>query len=221
MYPDDRVLVGVINRKRDFDMLRAERWYRIPQEQMPRGIHTEYVAFFLSGKPFKERAGGVHYFARFRGLELLYRRDLLPKEANHAHANNIYYKVAVAELTEKIPPILNTTKRTITFIYTTWDRFVFAQTIPDLYSKADFFVDRIYHALDSRGVRPSRTWEAEHKNDPFAPAIRVICQHGEVVASPQGGNGVYKLDAEQSQDKILQEILDLIAQSGGPVLLRL
>src|SRR4051812_5357450 len=114
MYPEDRVLVGVMNRQRDFAYARDEHWYRIPQARLTRGVYAEYIAFFFS-RAFKERNGGVYYYARRKGLELLYRRDLLPNEANHKRANEAYYKVGLDELVEKTPPILNPTHRTITF----------------------------------------------------------------------------------------------------------
>ena len=145
MYADDRVLVGVVNRALDFEIARRDNWYRIPEKQLPRGLNAEYIAFFLSGKPFKERSGSVAYFARITGLELARRRDLLPDEARRA--DDIYYKVQFRHLLPKDPPIRNLPARSISFIRTTWDRFVSAETISDLYLKGDFFVDRVYHAL--------------------------------------------------------------------------
>ena len=62
MFPEDRVLVGVINRKRDLAIAQAEGWYRIPQRRMPRGVNAEYIAFFLS-RAFKAQNGGVYYYA--------------------------------------------------------------------------------------------------------------------------------------------------------------
>ena len=50
MYADDRVLVGVVNRAKDFEIARRHHWYRIPEGQLPRGLNAEYIAFFLSGK---------------------------------------------------------------------------------------------------------------------------------------------------------------------------
>ncbi|MBI5669430.1 MAG: hypothetical protein HZC41_15610 [Chloroflexi bacterium] len=146
MYPEDRVLVGVINRRRDLEHARRDRWYRIPLERMPNGVDVEYIAFYFS-RAFKERNGGIHCFAELRGLELAYRHDLLPNEADHPRANHVYYKVQLGDLIEKNPPVLNPTRRAISFIYTTWDRFACAQTISDLYSQADYFVDRVYYAL--------------------------------------------------------------------------
>ncbi len=219
MFPEDRVLVGVINRKRDLDYARSEGWYRIPQAQMPRGVNAEYMAFFLS-RAFKERNGQIAYFATRRGLELVYRKDLLPNEANHPRANDVYYKVQLGELEAKTPPILNPTRRSIGFIYTTWDRFVRAQQVSDLYSKADYFVDRIYHALRNRGITAERTWSAEYRTT--APAqLRILCQKGSLNASTEPGDNRFFLNDDDQEDVILKGILAEIARQGGPVMVRI
>lgn len=146
MFPEDRVLVGVINRVRDLRYARDEHWYRIPVEQMPQGVNAEYLAFYLS-RAFREKNGGICYFAQKRGIELARRADLLPNELAHKHADRLYYRVALGELQAKDPPALNPSRRPISFIYTTWDRFVCAREIRDLYSEAGFYVDRVYYAL--------------------------------------------------------------------------
>ncbi len=162
MYPEDRVLVGVVNRQRDLAYIRDAHWYRLPQAQFPDGLAVDYLAFFLS-RAFRERNGGVYYYARCRGVELARRRDLLPDEAAHPRAEAVYYKVQIGALYEKIPPILNLSRRPVSFIFTTWDRFVSARQISDLYSQAGYFVDRVYYALDGhrqrRAVRPTSTSE--------------------------------------------------------------
>lgn len=217
MFPEDRVLVGVINRKRDLEIVQKERWYRIPQIRMLNGVNVEYLAFFLS-KAFGSRNGAIHCYAKCKGFELLYRRDLLPREINHPRADEIYYKVQLGPIQEKSPPILNSTRRSISFVYTTWDRFVQARQISDLYSTADYFVDRIYHALRSAGVPANRTWSAEY-HDRRPPQIRVLCQGGPIVASPNPSDGEYFLDGQQPEDEILSGILKRIAEQGGPVYL--
>jgi hypothetical protein len=216
MFPEDRVLVGVINRKRDLELVRDANWYRIPQKSMPRGVNAEYLAFFLS-RAFKERNGGIYYYAERRGLELAYRKDLLPDEAAHKNADEVYYKVQLGELMEKDPPVLNPTKRTITFVYTTWDRFVKAREIGDLYSKADYFVDRIYHALRNTGIRPERFWETEYRETGYAAQIRVLCERGTVVASTSMDDNSIFLDENGQEDAILAAIRAEIAKQGGPV----
>jgi hypothetical protein len=164
MFREDRVLVGVVNRKRDLETVLNERWYRIPVSRMPRGINAEYIAFFLSGA-FKERNGAVHYFAECRGVELVRRRDLIADETRHPRADEKYYKVQLGPIEVKDPPVQNTTRRSLAFVYTTWDRFVHAQTILDLYSDDVKYVDRIYYTLSETGMKHDRSWQLPFRGD--------------------------------------------------------
>jgi len=133
VYPDDRVLVGVINRQQDIQILFEQHWYRIPYERFPDGIHAEYLAFFLSGYASRKLPySGIYYFARCRGFELAYRTDLLPSERDHKNADRMYYKVQLAEIQPSPTVIRNTNRQTIVFIHTTWARFSIARAIPEL-----------------------------------------------------------------------------------------
>lgn len=129
--PHDRVLICVINRQRDFDRLRTEHWYRIPQTQMLTGVHADILAFFTS-RAFGHLNGAVHFYAPITGIELSYRRWLLPDETAHARADERYYRVAVGPLQRKNPPLANTDQRTVAFIHTTWARFDSARALKDL-----------------------------------------------------------------------------------------
>ncbi|NWF68953.1 MAG: hypothetical protein HXY40_07695 [Chloroflexi bacterium] len=221
MYPEDRVLVGVVNSLRDLKFARDDHWYRIPQQQLPNGVYAEYIALFLSGPVFKERSGGVHYFAAKRGVELAYRRDLLPQQPRHRRAHEVYYKVQLDALRDKQPPVLNPTRRRFAFVYTTWDRFVQAQTVADLYSAHDYYVDRLYHALRSRHVALTRTWDAQRRETGSAPQLRILCQNGTVIASVNQHEGQIFLDSGQPDDMILARILAAVTQQGGPALLNI
>ncbi len=132
MYPDDRVLVGVINRRRDFELLHRQLWYRIPIMSAPLCVDTDYMAFYLS-RTFKEQNGTISYYARRTGFELACRRDLLPDEPDHPRAAEMYFKLQFRTLERKMPPITNPSRRVISFIYTTWERFETARTVSDLY----------------------------------------------------------------------------------------
>lgn len=228
MFPDDRVLVGVINRKKDLDYLLHDYWYRIPQTEMPDGIYAEYIAFFLSGAAAKRfDSSGIHYYARRVGLELRYRKDLLPDETSdraQRRANDKYYKVQFNAIEGKVPPITNPTNRSIAFIHTTWDRFVRAREIADLYSKNDYFVDRIYHALRDKQIRVHRYWDAQRKQYGFGASVRIICEQATITGYTESNyeddNG-FLLATDQPEDKILAEIKARMAQMGGPILLPL
>lgn len=226
MYPEDRVLVGVVNRKRDFEKLQTEHWYRVPVARGPKQVHAEYLAFYLSQKlsqsSFDDPAlkGGIYYYARRTGSELVYRRDLLPEESTHRRADEQYHKLQFAELHRKTPPILNPTNRPVSFIYTTWDRFEAATTLADLFSEADEFVDRVFHALGHDKKYAERIWEVSRQSEDGGAQIRVVCEDGIVIAStmPQDEQVIPlivsdKLNAEQSGAKA---IIAAIKRHGGP-----
>lgn len=209
MYPEDRVLVGVINRAADLNTARHAHWYRIPQDKMPQGIHAEYLAFFLS-RAFGDQNGAVHYYARRTGHELARRRDLLPEQANHPRADRLYYKVQLGELREKVPPVVNTDRRPVSFIYTTWDRFVAARQIQDLYSTADAFVDRLHYAFRSAGIVAERIWEAEQVSDDGGAQLCVPCAQGTLIATTATQHEPDRLHLVATTD--VKEIARIIAE---------
>jgi hypothetical protein len=224
VYPEDRVLVGVINRKRDLDKAQYEHWYRVPQGQAPKGIHAEYVALFLS-RAFGKLNGGIHYYARRTGIELARRRDLLPEEPHHPHVDHWYHKLQFEELLLKDPPVLNPTRRSVGFIYTTWDRFVQARKLADLYSDADAYVDRVFHALQQSGIRSDRIWEAEHVSEDGGAQLWVVCQDGIVIASTAPSQeqviALPVTDTSEALRSSVETILEAIRQYGGPLMINL
>lgn len=212
--------MAVINRKRDFDKAQTEHWYRVPQGQAPKGIFAEYIAFFFS-RAFKELNGGIHYYARRTGIELARRRDLLPEEANHPRAEQVYHKLQFGELRRKEPPVVNPERRAVSFVYTTWDRFVEARTIADLYSDADRFVDRVFHALEQSGIHANRTWEAARLSADGGAQLVIECVQGTVTAStrPQAEQ-VLPLTVSADRQAVEASVEALVAAvkaQGGPL----
>jgi hypothetical protein len=214
MFREDRVLVGVVNRKRDLDTILTERWYRIPVSQMPRGVNAEYIAFFLSG-PFKERNGAVHYFAECRGVELVRRRDILPDEPRHSRADEQYYKVQLGPIECKNPPVKNTTRRSLAFVYTTWDRFVHAETILDLYSDDTKYVDRVYYTLSEAGMKHDRSWQRQFRGDPkpLQPLPSLIDEMPPICyTDPRTG---FTLIGQPTPSPQVQKIIDWLLEQDG------
>lgn len=214
-YPEDRVLVGVINRKRDLETARNAHWYRIPEARLKRGFHADYLAFFLS-RAFKEQNGGIHYYAEVKGYELVYRRWLLPDQPDHPRADEKYYKVALGDLIQKQPPVLNPTRRTITFVFTTWDRFIHAHEISHLYSQADYYVDRVYNALRREGYRPNRLWEVENRLSRYAPGLQFETNRGPMYVSVNEVDDALYMNLNESQDSLIASIRQALEERDSP-----
>jgi hypothetical protein len=179
MYPEDRVLVAYVPSPEDFDIVRRENWYRIPQRFAPKGLHAEYLAFYFGSK-FGEEKWAIHYYARNAGHELARRRDLLPDQPDHPRADDIYYKVQLESLQRLAQPIVSLRWRRVTFIHTTWDRFQDATEINDLFIEGGPYVDRLYATLKERGIRAERDYRVAEESPEYVVALSVPTRDGRV-----------------------------------------
>ena len=101
---DSRVLVAVINNRRDFDIAREQGWYRIPVKRAPRRIGADYLALYQTAA-FGDEKWAVRYYAPIRRYRLLTRAELLPDEPAHPRAADRYYKIEIGPLRSLPHPI--------------------------------------------------------------------------------------------------------------------
>ncbi len=121
---------------RDMEIARLLGWYRIPLRTAPKVVAVDYLAFYQPGS-FAERGGQVEFVAPVRGNELATRAELLKDEADHPRANEEYFKVQIGPLERLSRPIVAEKWRRITFLYTTGEYLLKAQTLNDLVVRSD------------------------------------------------------------------------------------
>lgn len=217
-YPEDRVLVGVMPHPQDLEYAQNYHWYRVPVRHGLRGIHAEYVAFYFTGKFSTDLRWAIHFYARRTGHELVRRVDLLPDQPDHPRANDEYFKIQLGPLRRKDPPIISVRWRRITFIQTTWDRFVGAREINDLFTTDNQFVDRIYHALKRRGIQPERAVSIREKGTDYTVDLLIPCQDGAVMLTvlSERPSKALPLSGNEAQD--IDVIEQAMRQRGGPLM---
>jgi hypothetical protein len=125
------ILVAVINQPRDLEIARLLGWYRIPLRKAPKVVAVDYLAFYQTGA-FGEQKWQIQYFAPVRGHELTLRAELLKDEMDHPRAKEEYYKIQLGSLDCLPNPIPAGKWRRITFLYTTGEYLINAQSINDL-----------------------------------------------------------------------------------------
>lgn len=125
------VLVVLLNNARDLEIARLLGWYRIPLRSAPKVIAVDYLAFYQTAA-FADEKWRIQWVAAVRGHELTTRAELLRDEADHPRANQEYFKVQIGPLVALPKPILAGNWRRITFLYTTGEYLMQAETINDL-----------------------------------------------------------------------------------------
>jgi hypothetical protein len=215
MHPEDRVLVAVMNNRRDFDRVRDEGWYRIPAKRAPQTApHSEYVAFYFT-KAFGEERWAIHWYAPVRGHELARRRDLLPDEPDHPRADQAYYVLQLGPLERLEPPIISLRWRRITFIETTWDRFQMAQEINELYASG---ADGLFVTLKDMGLAPERELPLREADVEYVVDLAIPCRDGTVTIvldDRPGPPGALRLGSEDLSRESLKAVLEAVERLGG------
>lgn len=132
----DLVLVCLLPMPRDMEIARLLGWYRIPLRTAPKVVAVDYLAFYQPGS-FAERGGRIEFVAPVRGHELASRAELLKDEADHPRAKEEYFKVQIGPLERLSRPIVAEKWRRLTFLYTTGEYLLKAQTLNDLVVQSD------------------------------------------------------------------------------------
>jgi hypothetical protein len=134
--PTSLILVAVMNKPRDLEIARLLGWYRIPLRTAPKVVAVDYLAFYQTSAFGNERQR-IEYIAPVRGHELTTRAELLREEADHPTAKAEYYKIQLGPL-ERLPKPINAGSwRRITFLYTTGEYLMEAQSVNDLVVHSD------------------------------------------------------------------------------------
>ena len=121
---------------RDMEIARLLGWYRIPLRTAPKVVSVDYLAFYQPGS-FAERGGQIEFVAPVRGHELASRAELLKDEADHPRANEEYFKIQIGSLERLSRPIVAKKWRRLTFLYTTGEYVLKADTLNDLVVQSD------------------------------------------------------------------------------------
>jgi hypothetical protein len=175
--PSDCVLVAIMNNRRDFEIARDKGWYRIPACHAPPSVTEAAILAFYFTKAFGKDKWGIHWYGPVLGHELARRRDLLPGERDHPRAEKPYYQLQLGPLERLEHPIPSLRWRRITFIETSWDRFIAAREINDLYVSG---ADGLFVTLKEKGLWPEREFELREKGEVYTVDLAIPCQEGVV-----------------------------------------
>ncbi|MGD8966245.1 MAG: hypothetical protein PVI07_01940 [Anaerolineae bacterium] len=213
-YPSDRVLVAIMNSRRDFAIARDEGWYRIPKKRAPASTTEAVVLAFYFTKAFGDQKWSIPCYAPVEGHELVRRRDLFPQQCDHPRADEAYYKLQLGPLMELEEPIPSLRWRRVTFIESTWDRFVAAEEINDLYASG---ADGLYVTLKEEDLHPEREFLLRDEGVEYVVDMAIPCREGTVAIAVSDRPAPRAALREPDPETVCQEVARLGGEQTGPV----
>ncbi|MBM3314996.1 DUF559 domain-containing protein [candidate division WOR-3 bacterium] len=170
-------LVGVVTRRRDWELLLRERWYRVPARTAPEGLDkARFLAFYQTGT-FGPEKWAVNYYSEVRHVRRVRRIDLLPGEPDHPRAQDEYYRVDVAGLKPLPGPIPSRRLRRIVFIPTSLERLLRAREVNDLFRTSPI-EDILYDGLKDDGLEPERQYFVREDGAGSMLDLTLFCRDG-------------------------------------------
>ena len=169
----ERVLVAVVPRVSDWELVCQEHWYRIPVAHAPQRLGADYLAFYHTGA-FGEGRWSISYYAPICSYRLARRRDLIPQEPEHPRADALYYRVELGTLQELQHPIPSAKLRRVTFIMTTLTRLLQAQEINDLWDR-ESARNRLLRALQMREIAAYPNYEIRQGSLHYVADLAIPC----------------------------------------------
>lgn len=152
------VLTAILNNERDFAYVRENRWYRIPvfsvQKWLKERWPPEWLAFYHT-KVFGDIAFSIRYYAPVLKTPEVLRHQLFPNEPLNEKSNQRYYQLILGPLQTLPAPIFSRRWRRIVFIPTTWEKFMTATEINDLYDESPL-EDRLWAEFKRRKIFAER-----------------------------------------------------------------
>ena len=167
------VLVAYLPSPRDFEIARLLGWYRIPLRKAPKVIGADTIAFYNGADFDPDHRGRVETYAPLLGYEMSTRAELLRDEANHPRAGEEYYKIQLGPVKFLPAPILSGRWKRLTFLYTTGERLMTAQTTRDLVVR-DEERDVLWKSLRERALNSGSYQAANLPEMPIDPEILAL-----------------------------------------------
>jgi hypothetical protein len=166
----DLILVAFLPSPRDLEIARVLGWYRIPLRTAPRVVAVDFLAFYQPASFGEGHRWCIELIGPVAGHELVTRQQLFKDEAEGSRASHEYFKISLGPLQALPKPIPAGKWKRLTFLYTTGERLLAAQTLDDL-SVHDEERQGLFHALRER-AREKQQYSTVHQPEfPFDPEL--------------------------------------------------
>lgn len=178
------VLIALLRDKKDFSILQTEGWYRIPVEHTPRRWPPVYIGFYQP-KAFGADAYRIRYFGKVTKIERVQRRELFTNEFESARSNNLYHRIQLERLEPLPHAIPSRLARSVVFIPTTWDKFIRADELNDLFDES-LLEDLLWDELKRRNILAERQWPVFKNDLNYRLDFAFFCNNGKLNVETDG-----------------------------------
>lgn len=184
----NEILVAIMNNVNDFDIAQNQNWYRIPAESVEKWLKKrwppQWIAFYQT-KVFGNDKWSINYYAEVIDIQKVFRSQLFPDEPLNKKTGSLYYKIIFEPLRRLPKPIMSRRFRRIVFISTTWEKFVNAIEINDLYDESPL-ENRLWSEFKRLEINAERQEFVKAGGRNYALDFAIYCESGKIDVETDG-----------------------------------
>ncbi len=198
-------LIAILKEISDLAILKNEGWYRIPVKSTPNRWPPEWMAFYQP-KIFGDDAYQIKYYGNVQDIRRVKRFDLFPNEISSIKAEQQYFQVFIDELLERPTPIYSVRQRRLVFIPTTWQKFLNAAILNDLFDDSPL-EEKLWLELKNRNIDAERQWRVIIANRIYYLDFAVFCNNGQINIETDGDTyhlERFRVSRDNARDNALQ-----------------
>ncbi|MDM8564599.1 DUF559 domain-containing protein [Candidatus Halobeggiatoa sp. HSG11] len=182
------LLVAIINTPIDLAIAREQHWYRIPISSVTKLLKNRWpprwLAFYQP-KIFGPEAYAINYYAKITDIRTAERWQLFPNQPPDKKSNQRYYQIFISTLQKLPKPILSRRLRRMVFIPTTWEKFIKAVEINDLYDDSPL-EDRLWAEFKHQQIQAERQELVKVDRKNFFLDFAIYCAKGKIDVEVNG-----------------------------------
>ena len=171
------VWVAVVTRRKDLELFKRRRWYRVPVGRMPRRP-IEFIALYQTAR-FGKGEHGIRYYARVKSFERARRVTLLPDERDHPRAANLYVKINVGKVRRLPHLIRHEPYLRVNFFYTTRALLLKARRVNSLLMRTP--IEAVMaRLLKKKRIRALPQFHVMMGDRWFVADFAILCRRGRI-----------------------------------------
>ena len=171
------VWVAVVTRRKDLELFKRERWYRVPVGHAPKRPF-EYIALYQTAR-FGKRDHGIRYCARVKSFDRARRSRLLPDEKGHPRAANLYLKINVGKVVRLPRLVRHEPYLRVNFFYTSRNRLLKARRVNALLMRTPMEAS-MARLLKRKRMRAVPQFHVKMDDSWFVTDFAVFCRRGAI-----------------------------------------
>jgi very-short-patch-repair endonuclease len=184
----EELLVAILPAVRDLKLALHQHWYRIPvattEKLLKKRWPPKWLAFYQP-KVFGPQAHSIYYFARVEGIREVFRWELFPEMPQTSKSQRRYYQLILSPLERLSAPIHCRRGQRLTFIQTTWEKFLAADEVNDLYDDS-VLEDLLWAEFKQRKIDALRQASVKVTHKQYFLDFALYCDRGKISVETDG-----------------------------------